>query len=118
MGGVQTLSSPGAHWAAMRNRLVVTVGKIRKYSEGNSEFRQWCAKNRSSLVVSVAQFFEAFGFDLTDALPGQIEEFADLFEGDATAVGDIEGAGLGQFPDFESRKIEFDGTSAGIDVEV
>ena len=65
-----------------------------------------------------AQFVEAASFDLTDAFSREIKEDADIFEGDAAAVGDIQGTGFGQFPDFEVGEVHFDGAGLRNDVEV
>ena len=68
--------------------------------------------------MGFAQLLESLGLDLTDTLAGQVENLADLFEGDATAIGDVEGTGLTEFPDLEAREVEFDGAGARIDVEI
>src|SRR5690606_39787669 len=56
--------------------------------------------------------------DLSDALAGEVEQRADLFEGDAAAVGDIERTGLGHLPDLKVREVELDGPGLRVHIEV
>ena len=64
------------------------------------------------------QFLQACGFDLTDPFSGEIEEFADLFKSDPTSVGDIEGAGLRELPDFETGEVQLDRARTGVHIEI
>ena len=65
-----------------------------------------------------AQFVDAASLDLSYAFASEVEEISDVFEGDAAAVGDVEGAGFGHFPDFEVGEVHFDGAGLRDDVEV
>ncbi len=69
-------------------------------------------------IVFATQLVQACGLDLSDAFTRQIQQLADLLERDATTIGDVQRAGLGEFPDLEIREVEFDRTCVRVDIEV
>src|SRR6187551_3026467 len=57
-------------------------------------------------------------FDLPDALACQVQNGADFFQRDATAIRDVERAGLGHLPHLQVRKVQLDRARLRIDVQV
>ena len=55
---------------------------------------------------------------MPDALAGQVEQFTNLFECNAAAVGDIQGARLGQLPDLQVGEVQFDGARVGVHIQI
>jgi len=70
------------------------------------------------VVVANTKLFKPGGLNLTDAFTGEIQQFANLFERDATSICDIQAARFRQLPDFEVRKIELNRACMRIDVQI
>ena len=63
-------------------------------------------------VLDGLEFGEGFDLELTDALPGEVHDGADVLERGSAAVGDIEGAALVHLPNLEVGEVELDGAGA------
>src|SRR5690606_24645544 len=64
-----------------------------------------------------AELLDAGDLDLADALAGQVQDVADLLEGHAALLADVEGAGVLHLPDLEVGEVELDRLRLVLDVE-